>query len=67
MSKPRTTSIELTLEESGVLYHLLLRSLLDTGVLSSSGDFLKIDKLSQRLAALLKKLGDANDKLMGKT
>jgi hypothetical protein len=49
--------IELTLEESGVLCHLLLQSLIRVQ---------RSDPFSERMAALYERLCEVNDKLMGK-
>lgn len=62
-----TLPVELDLEESGILYHLLLRAMMDDKILSNDGTLLKNDLVSLRHVQLLRKLGDSNDKLMGKT
>jgi hypothetical protein len=53
----KTLPVDLTLTESGILCHVLMRAILDSGGLH---------KQPQYILALYEKLALVNDKLMGK-
>lgn len=60
--QPTTASVELNLEESGVLCNLLMKELNEGGVFSGR----PVHPLMLRLFRLWERLAEANDSLMGK-
>ncbi len=63
----KTAAVNLTLYESGVLYHMLIRHLMEQSKSDISSMILTADvceAIRRREIALLKKLGAANDELL---
>ncbi len=67
---PETCKVELTLEESGWLCHLMMNELMKHAVPKGQVSFLQwpglIEQVKQRQERLWIKLAAANDTLMGK-
>jgi hypothetical protein len=64
MSEP-TALVKLTLEESGMLCHMVLKDIQGLKGIGPLG--VRLDEVRKRMERLYEKLADANDLLLGKS